>query len=183
MAERARVTVFCGSALPADEALVVAARALGTFLGQAGIDLVYGGSRTGLMGACADAALAAGGRAFGVLPHRLSDREVAHESLTTLHLVETMAERKEQLLALGDAYVALPGGYGTLDEFFEALTMAQLGYHDRPCILVNLGGFYDGVVAYLDRAAQEGLVRAPHRPLCRVVVSIDALIEQLRPLA
>lgn len=179
----ANVTVFCGSALPADPSYVEECRALGRFLGEANLGLVYGGSRIGLMGACADATLAAGGRVFGVLPHRLSDREIAHESLTTLDLVETMAERKDKLLSLGDAYVALPGGYGTLDEFFEALTMAQLGYHERPCYLVNSGGYWDGIIAWLDRAAETGLVRAAHRPLCVVVPDVAALIEKLRPLA
>ncbi len=179
----AKVTVFCGSATPRDPRLLEESRALGRLLAATGLELVYGGSRIGLMGACADAALDAGGVVHGVLPRRLQDRELAHQRLSSLRLTDTMAERKDLLLSDGDAYVTLPGGYGTLDELFEVLTMAQLGYHERPCYLVNSLGYYDGLVMFLDRAYQEGLVRAEHRPLCRVVPSVAALGEELRGLA
>jgi uncharacterized protein (TIGR00730 family) len=130
--------------------------------------LVYGGTSVGLMGAAADATLAGGAEVIGVLPRNLQGREIAHQGLTKLHLVGSMHERKALMASLSDAFIALPGGYGTLDEFFEIVTWAQLKIHSKPCILVNSGGYYDPLLRFLDQAAREEFVRPVNRDLVRV---------------
>src|SRR5580693_1070032 len=140
---RRRVCVFCGSSLGVKQEYRAEAVALGRLLGEAGLGLVYGGAQVGLMGMLADAALAQGGEVIGVIPRALAGVEVAHQGLSRLVLVETMHERKALMAQEADAFVALPGGFGTLDEFFEILTWAQLGIHEKPCLMVNTTGYYD----------------------------------------
>ncbi len=159
------VCVFCGGNPGARPSYVAAARQLGGVLAARGLTLVYGGASTGLMGAVADAALAAGGKVVGVLPGFMVAREVAHPRLTELKLVGSMHERKAEMAARADAFVALPGGFGTLDELFEVLTWSQLGLHHKPCALLDVDGYYAPLVAFLDHAAAEGLLRHEHRAM------------------
>ena len=147
-----RVAVFCGSAFGNNPVFRAEATALGAAIAKAGIGLVYGGACRGLMGAVADAALAAGGEVIGVLPEALSGREIAHNGLTSLELVSTMHERKARIHELSDAILALPGGYGTLDELLEAITWAQIGLHAKPCILINTLNYWNGLLAFIDTA-------------------------------
>jgi uncharacterized protein (TIGR00730 family) len=153
------------------------ARALGNTLAGAGLGLVYGGASGGLMGAVADAALAAGAEVIGVLPHVLSGKEIAHAGLTTLEMVPTMHERKARMAELADAFVALPGGYGTLDELLEAVTWAQLRLHTKPCILVNTANYWDGLLEFLDSAVDAGFLKAMNRELLRVVPCANDAVE------
>ena len=136
---------------------------LGQILARNGIELVYGGGHVGLMGAVADAALGAGGRVIGVMPQSLIDREVGHKGLTEMHIVRTMHERKALMAKLADGFIALPGGYGTLDEFCEILTWAQLGIHAKPYGVLNTDGYYDALLALFDHGVEEGFVKSPHR--------------------
>lgn len=171
-----RIAVYCGSAFGNNPAFRAEAIELGTALAQAGIGLVYGGACRGLMGAVADAALAAGGEVIGVLPDALKGREIAHYGLTSLELVATMHERKARIHELSDAILALPGGFGTLDELLEAITWAQIGLHTKPCILVNTAGYWNGLLAFLDTAVAEGFIELKNRSLVRVAVnSVQAL--------
>jgi uncharacterized protein (TIGR00730 family) len=160
-----RVCVFCGSSVGSDEAYFRAAKELGAEIAAAGWGLVYGGTSIGLMGATADAALAAGAEVIGVLPQALQDREIARTGLTRLHLVGSMHERKALMASLADAFVALPGGYGTLDEFFEVVTWAQLRIHRKPCVLINTAGYYDPLMRFLDHAIRQGFVKEQNRHL------------------
>ena len=142
---------------------------LGTLLGRAGLGLVYGGAQVGLMGALADAALANGAEVIGVLPRMLAGAEVAHQNLSRLILVETMHERKARMALEADAFVALPGGFGTLDEFFEILTWAQLGIHAKPCLLVNTLGYYDHLLSFLQVAIDAGFLKRKNHDYIHVV--------------
>ncbi len=160
----------------------VEAARLGTLLAQHGFGLVYGGASVGLMGAVADAVLAGGGPVVGVLPAVLKDREIAHPGLTELHYVASMHERKAMMADRAAAFVALPGGFGTLDEFIEILTWAQLGIHAKPCVLVNTRSYYDGLLQFLDHAIGEGFIRARHRDAIQVAATADAAIDLLAPL-
>jgi uncharacterized protein (TIGR00730 family) len=163
-----RVAVYCASASGANPQYLEEARALGNAIAAAGMGLVYGGASVGLMGEVADAALSAGGEVIGVLPKVLSGREIAHTRLTKLELVATMHERKMRMHALADAFVALPGGYGTLDEMIEALTWAQLAMHAKPCILINTLGYWNGLLNFLDTAVAAGFLKPENRALLRV---------------
>lgn len=163
-----RIGVYCGSSEGNHPAFRAEAEALGEAIAAEGMTLVYGGASRGLMGAVADAALRRGGEVIGVLPDVLVGREIAHPRLTTLELVSTMHERKARINILSDAFIALPGGHGTLDELMEAITWAQIGLHAKPCILVNTLGYWDGLLAFLDSAVAAGFVRAPDRALLRV---------------
>jgi uncharacterized protein (TIGR00730 family) len=154
-----RVCVFCGSSDGTSPAYRAAASGVGRLLAARGIGVVYGGGRAGCMGALADAALAAGGEVIGVLPHALEQRELAHTKLSALHIVSTLHERKAQMTSLADAFLALPGGFGTLDELFEALTWRQLGYHDKPVALLDVDGYYASLLAFCDSAARHGFLR------------------------
>jgi hypothetical protein len=156
-----------------------AARDFGRLVAARGLVLVTGGGRIGLMGVLADAALAAGGRVVGVIPRHLVEREVGHPGLSELHVVGTLAERKERMAGLADACVALPGGYGTLDELFEMLTWTQVGVQAMPCGVLNVAGFYDPLLAWVDHAAAEGLVRPAHRGLLLADADAAALLERL----
>lgn len=142
--------VYCGSSSGADGVYADQARQVGTFLGKAGIDLVYGGGRVGLMGIVADAAMAAGGKATGIIPAHIADREVAHTGLTDLKIVDSMHRRKQMMVDMSDAFIILPGGFGTMDEFFEIFTWWQLGLHDKPVIVVNSAGYWDPLIALID---------------------------------
>jgi uncharacterized protein (TIGR00730 family) len=174
-----RVCVFCGSSPGRDPRYLNAATEVGQSLAARGIGLVYGGGDVGLMGAIADAVLAAGGEVIGVIPEGLLEREVGHRGLTELRVVDSMHTRKRTMAELSDAFAALPGGLGTLEELFEVLTWAQLGIHDKPCALLNAGGFYDPLIALLDHMEREGLIRPPYRTLLRVETSVDALLDGL----
>jgi uncharacterized protein (TIGR00730 family) len=160
-----RIAVYCGSASPADEGYIQSARNVGAELAGRGIGVVYGGGRLGLMGAVADGALQAGGEVIGVIPTALVSLEVAHKGLTELHVVETMHERKQAFTDLSDGFLTLPGGTGTMDELWEALSWAQLGYHSKPVGLLNVGGYYDGIIAYWRKMQDVGFLRPQHREL------------------
>lgn len=168
------VCVYCGSQMGSDPAYARAAAALGEAIARDGLTLVYGGASVGLMGVVADAALAAGGRVVGVIPRILLRKELAHEGLAELVVTESMHERKAKMAELSDAFVALPGGIGTLDELFEMWTWAQLGLHAKPCVLINTGGYYDNLVAFLDRAVRDGFLRPGTRALLRVVANVSS---------
>lgn len=157
--------VFCGSSMPPDPAYRDTARALGTVIAGQGIDLVYGGGSVGLMGEIADAALAAGGRVLGVIPTGLFGREITHAGLTELHEVGSMHERKQLMYDLSDGFVALPGGLGTLEELAEVTTWSQLGLHAKPAVLLDVDGFWDPLVAQLDRMVSVGLLKPANRDL------------------
>lgn len=175
-----RVCVYCGSRPGVRPAYAEAAGTLGRLLAEAGIGLVTGGGRVGLMGVVADAVLAAGGEATGVIPRALADREVGHEGMTTLHVVETMHERKATMADLADAFVALPGGLGTLEEIAEMLTWAQLGIHDKPCGLLDVEGYYAPLVRFVDHAVDEGFVGAESRAALLVEAEPGSLLDRLR---
>ncbi len=174
------VCVFAGSSPGARPEYATAARALGRSLAGEGISLVYGGGSVGLMGILADEVLAGGGSVVGVIPQALFDREVGHDGLTELRIVESMHERKAQMADLADAFIALPGGMGTLEELFETLTWGQLGYHDKPCGLLNVAGYWDGMLMALDRAVLERFVAEAHRRMLLVSEEPAALLELLR---
>lgn len=176
---RHRVAVYCGSSAGKDPAFLAEARSLGTAIAAAGMGLVYGGASAGLMGAVADAALASGGEVIGVLPDVLVGKEIAHIGLTALELVPTMHERKARISELADAFIALPGGYGTLDEMLEAVTWAQLRIHSKPCLLVNTAGYWNGLTEFLDRAVQAGFVKEENRGLLRAVPGAKDAIEYI----
>ncbi len=153
-----RLAVYCGSASGNDEAFSDAARATAETMVSNGVDLVYGGGRLGLMGLMADSVLALGGRVYGVIPHALVDLEVAHLGLTELERVANMHERKARMTDLADAFLALPGGIGTLDELFEAWSWNVLGYHKQPLCLLNVAGFWDGLIEFIDHATDSGFL-------------------------
>jgi len=165
MSEMKRVCVFCGSNPGRRPEYLEAAREMGRVLVERGMGLVYGGGNVGLMGAVADTVLAAGGEAIGVIPRALMEREVGHTGLTRLHVVGTMHERKAMMADLSDGFVALPGGFGTFEEFCEVLTWSQLGFHPKPCGLLNVAGYYDTLLALFDHATAEGFVPGKHRSL------------------
>ena len=170
------ICVFCGSNPGARPSYLAAARNLGERIAARGFGLVYGGASTGLMGAVADGALARGGRVTGVLPEFMIAREVAHRGLHELHLVSSMHQRKAEMVARADAFIALPGGFGTLDELFEVLTWSQLGLHHKPCGLLDVEGYFSPLVTFLDHAAHEGLLRPEHRAMLFVEQDPDPLI-------
>jgi uncharacterized protein (TIGR00730 family) len=174
-----RLCVFCGSSPGRDPAYLAAAAELGTFLAGRGIGVVYGGASIGLMGAVADAARTAGGEVIGVIPRALVDLEVAHAGLADLRVVASMHERKAMMAELSDGFIALPGGIGTLEELFEIWTWGQLGSHRKPCALLNVGGFYDRLLGFLDFVVDHGFLRPVHRNMLLVANTPAALLEQL----
>ena len=175
--------VYCGSRAGTDPAFERAARALGSAVGRRGWQLVYGGGHAGLMGCVADAALAAGARVVGVIPHGLMQRELGHGGLTELHVVESMHERKRLMADRSDAFVALPGGIGTLEELFEAWTWRQLGMHAKPVGLLDVGGYYGGLLGFLDHAVRQGFVPEGQHALLQVDSDIETLLDRLETLA
>jgi uncharacterized protein (TIGR00730 family) len=173
------VCVFCGSSAGNDPRFAQAVSEFGALLAREGITLVYGGGHVGLMGILADAVLANGGKVIGVIPRALWDREVGHRNLTELHVVETMHERKALMASLADAFVALPGGLGTLEEIFEVWTWAQLGIHDKPVGFLDAEGFYAPLLACLDHGVEAGFVRAPHRAMAIVDADGASLLKRI----
>ncbi|MGD0629860.1 MAG: TIGR00730 family Rossman fold protein [Terracidiphilus sp.] len=171
------VAVYCGSADGNDPAYLAEARALGTAIAAAGLGVVYGGASVGLMGAVADAALAGGAEVIGVLPSVLAGKEIAHAGLTRLELVSTMHERKARMAELADAFLILPGGYGTLEELLEIVTWAQLRLHAKPCILINTAGYWNGLLAFLDTAVAAGFLKPKNRVLLRVVANAQEAVK------
>jgi len=174
-----RVCVYCGSNGGSRPAYARAARDLGTLLARHGLELVYGGGRVGLMGTLADAVLAAGGHVIGVIPESLVAREVGHLGLSDLRVVGSMHERKALMVELADAFIALPGGFGTLEEFCEVLTWAQLGLHRKPHGLLNIEGFYDPLLSFFDHAAAEHFIRPIHRELVITETDPERLLDLL----
>ena len=174
-----RLAVYCGSATPSDPLYIETARLVGRTFAERGIGLVYGGGRLGLMGAVADAALEAGGEVIGVIPRALVDAEVAHRGLTELHVVETMHERKAAFTDLSDGFVTLPGGTGTMDELWEAMSWAQLGYHAKPVGLLNVAGFYDGLLHFWAKMGEAGFVRPQHQGILIANDDLGDLLAQM----
>ena len=175
-----RLCVVCGSSPGDSPAYAAAATALGTTLAQEGIGLVYGGAAVGLMGEVADAALAAGGEVIGVIPEALVRKEVAHGGLVDLRIVGSMHERKALMAELSDGFVALPGGLGTFEELFEVWTWAQLGHHAKPCAVLNVEGFYDDLIGFLDRVVERRFMKAEHRRMLIVARAPADAIDWLR---
>ncbi|MFN3581118.1 MAG: TIGR00730 family Rossman fold protein [Pseudomonas sp.] len=175
-----RICVFCGSSAGTQPLYIEAAQQLGAALAKAGICLVYGGAQVGLMGAVADAALAAGGEVIGVIPRHLVDRELAHGGLTELREVTSMHERKAMMADLSDAFIALPGGVGTFEELFEVWTWGQLGHHQKPCALFNAGGYYDKLIDFLDHATNQGFMRQRHREMLIVSPDVESVLAKVQ---
>lgn len=175
-----RVTVFCGSGFGLRPLYAEAARGLGALLAAERIGLVYGGGHTGLMGAVADGALAGGGEVIGVIPHGLVVKELAHQGLSELRIVDSMHARKSLMADLSDGFITLPGGMGTLEETCEILTWAQLGIHHKPCGVLNVAGYFDPLIALLDHMSAEGLLRAEHRALALFEADAGRLLQRLR---
>jgi hypothetical protein len=173
-----RICVFCGSAAGRGEEFARAAREAGALLARRKVGIVFGGGHVGLMGALADGALAAGGEVIGVIPRALESLELAHRGVADMRVVASMHERKQLMHDLSDGFVALPGGLGTLDELFEALTWSQLGFHAKPVGCVNVAGFFDPLLSYLDAAAASGFIREGHRGLLLVDATLEGLLEQ-----
>jgi uncharacterized protein (TIGR00730 family) len=173
------ICVYCGSSSRAPEHYFQAARATGEAIAARGLALVYGGARVGLMGVVADTVLARGGRVTGVIPRSLVAKEVAHSGLTEQHVVESMHDRKALMSELAGGFLALPGGFGTLDELFEMLTWAQLGFHAKPIGLLNTAGYFDGLLAFCDRAVQDGFVHAAHRAMIHTGVDAAELLSRM----
>jgi uncharacterized protein (TIGR00730 family) len=174
-----RICVFCGSSPGRRPEYAEAAAAMGALLAARGLTLVYGGGRVGLMGAVADAVLAAGGRVVGVIPEAIATKEVAHRGVTELHVVPSMHARKALMAELADAFIALPGGFGTFEELFEIVTWAQLGIHAKPLGLLNVAGYFDGLKAMVDHAAGEGFIDADQRDLIAQAAEPEALLALL----
>lgn len=174
-----KVCVFCGSSPGRDPQWRVAAEALGAEMGRRRKHLVYGGSHLGLMGAITDAVLANGGMVTGVVPRLLVEKEAAYLTLNDLRIVETMHERKSLMVDLSDAFVSMPGAFGTLDELFECVTWAQLRIHQKPVVIWNLNGFYDPLLRFLDTAVEAGFLRDQHRDLLRVAGTMEEVFVKL----
>lgn len=175
-----RITVFCASSFGTEKIYEEQASALGKTLAEQNIELVYGGANVGLMGAVADGALNAGGKVIGVLPNFLRSKEIAHLGLTELILVESMHERKTKMNDLCDGVIALPGGFGTLEELFEMLTWAQLGLHKKPIAILNVNGFYDSLIALLQTMTEKGLLKEVNQKMLLVSDTIDDLLYQMK---
>jgi uncharacterized protein (TIGR00730 family) len=175
-----RIAVYCGSNQGARPEYAAAAETLGALIAGAKIELVYGGGMVGLMGNVADAVLKHGGHVIGVIPEKLVIKEVVHEKLPDLRIVKNMHERKALMAELADGFIALPGGYGTFEEFFEVLAWSQLGWHQKPFGLLNIVGFYSHLMAFLDHAQAEGFIRSQHRELVLVEDSPEKILQRMR---
>ncbi|AZY47878.1 LOG family protein [Bordetella avium] len=173
-----QICVYCGSNNGRQPEYIEQARAFGRELVKRDIGLVYGGAAVGLMGAVADAVIEAGGRAIGIIPERLMQKELAHRGLTELHVVQTMHERKSMMAEKADGFVALPGGAGTLEELFEAWTWAQLGMHQKPCGLLNIAGYYDALATFLDHVADEAFMQPQHRAMLSIEADPALLLDR-----
>ncbi|HLZ67180.1 MAG TPA: TIGR00730 family Rossman fold protein [Aliidongia sp.] len=179
MASIKSVCVYCGSSNRVDSRFLNAATEFGRLMGEAGLELIYGGGRVGLMGRVADGVLAAGGRVVGIIPRHLHEREVAHATVSELLIVETMHERKQLMAERADAFVVLPGGYGTLDEMFEIITWRQLGLHDKPLVLADLFGYWAPLASLLDTIIATGFARPECRNLYHTVTSVADILPAL----
>jgi uncharacterized protein (TIGR00730 family) len=184
MSSLRRICVYCGSNPGSDPAHRVAAHSLGAFLARSGVGLVYGGGNVGLMGAVADGALSQNGEVIGVIPRALMEKELGHGGVTALHVVTSMHERKQMMVDLSDGFIALPGGFGTLDELFETLTWLQLSFHDKPVGILNVGGFFDGLIDFIHHMSRSGFLKPEHAEC--VLVDADAekllaVMEAFRP--
>ena len=175
------VCVFCGSAMGTSGKYAEVAAALGRAIAARGLTLVYGGAHVGLMGVVADAALAAGGRVVGVIPTSLVNRELAHHGVQDLHVVASMHERKNLMAALSDAFIALPGGVGTLDELFEMLTWTQLGFHAKPSVLLDVDGYFDPLLQFVDGAVACGFIQPPCREALSVETDVEGALDRCAP--
>lgn len=174
-----RLAVYCGSATPENPVYIETARAVGQGLAERGIGVVYGGGRLGLMGAVADSALAAGGEVLGVIPDALVGSEVAHRGCTELHVVSGMHERKAMFTDLCDGFITIPGGVGTMDELWEAISWSQLGYHSKPVGVLNVAGFYDQLVAFNRHMIEVGFIRPQHAGIMIVDETLDGLLDKM----
>lgn len=174
------ITVFCGSSFGSDDLYKKQATLLGQTLAKENIQLIYGGANVGLMGAVADGVLQEGGKAIGVLPHFLQSKEIAHQNLTELILVETMHERKTKMNELCHGVIVLPGGYGTLEEFFEMITWAQLGLHKKPIAILNIDGFYNDLIKLVQTMVDKGFLKQINQEMLLVSDSIDELLEKMK---
>ncbi|KGR78107.1 LOG family protein [Ureibacillus sinduriensis] len=174
------VAIYCGSQTGKKTIYIEKAKELGVTLAKSNMGIVYGGSNIGLMGAVADAALAHGGSVIGIMPEHLQQREIAHLHLTEIHFVESMHVRKKKMIDLSDAYIALPGGCGTLDEYFEAFTWAQIGLHHNPVILYNIDGFYDALIMHFDKMMEEGFIKEEQRGILKIASTADEILTLLR---
>ena len=174
-----RLAIYCGSATPEDPRYIELATMVGTELARRGIGIVYGGGRLGLMGALADAALAAGGEVIGVIPHEMVSREVAHHGCTQLEVVGSMHERKARFTELADGFVTLPGGVGTMDELWEAVSWAQLGYHAKPVGLLNAFGYFEGLLAFTRHMIDTGFIRQAHAGIIIAEEELDLLLQRM----
>lgn len=174
-----RVCVYCASSRGIDQRYADTARDVGTQLAARGIGLVYGGAKVGLMGTCADAALAAGGEVVGVIPAGLETREVAHRGLSALHVTGSMHERKQKMHDLSDGFLTLPGGFGTMDELFETLTWGLLGIHHKPIVLLDVAGYYRHLVSFMNEQLRSGLLQPTHHALLRVTDTVEAALDDL----
>ncbi|MFC7687537.1 TIGR00730 family Rossman fold protein [Ureibacillus sp. GCM10028918] len=170
------VAIYCGSQTGKKAVYIEKAKELGETLAKSKIGIVYGGSNIGLMGAVADAALEHNGRVIGIMPEHLQKREIAHLHLTEIHFVESMHVRKKKMVDLSDAYIALPGGCGTLDEYFEVFTWAQIGLHHNPVILYNIDGFYDALIQHFDKMIEEGFIREEQREILKVATTAEEIL-------
>ncbi|MCB9990234.1 MAG: TIGR00730 family Rossman fold protein [Rhodospirillales bacterium] len=179
MSEIKSVCVYCGSSAQVAEGFKQAASALGEIFAQAGIRVVFGGGRVGLMGLVSDATMEHGGTVIGIIPEHIAEKEIAHSGLTELHVVETMHERKQMMVDRADAFIILPGGLGTMDEFFEIFTWWQLGLHDKPIIIVNLDGYWDSLLALVDNIITQGFARPADREYLTVINRIDEVLDAL----
>jgi len=175
-----RITVFCGSSYGTDEIYKKQAFLLGKSLANYNIGIVYGGANAGLMGAVADGALSVGGKVIGVLPEFLQGKEIAHKNLSELIITETMHERKSKMNDLSDGVIALSGGFGTLEEFFEMLTWAQLGLHKKPVAILNVNGFYDELIAFIQTMVEKGFLKKVNQEMVLVSGNIDELIDKMK---
>ncbi|MFA6116460.1 MAG: TIGR00730 family Rossman fold protein [Sphingomonas sp.] len=174
-----RLAVYCGSASPSDPVYIESAREVGRTLAERGIGVVYGGGRLGLMGAIADSALEAGGEVIGIIPTALVNAEVAHRGLTELHVVDTMHQRKQAFTDLSDGFVNLPGGTGTMDELWEALSWAQIGYHAKPVGLLNVASYYDHLIAFYEKMGEVGFLRPQHQGILLIDDQLDGLLAKM----
>jgi uncharacterized protein (TIGR00730 family) len=172
------VCVFCGSSAGRDPSFRLTATAAGSAIAQAGLSVVYGGGKVGLMGAVADGALAAGGRVIGVMPQSLVEREIAHPGLSELHIVETMHARKTRMADLADGFIALPGGAGTLDEFFEQWTWAQLGIHTKPCGLLNVKDYFGPLISMIERIVNEDFMAESYSKMLIIEAGIEPMLRR-----
>lgn len=175
-----RIAIYCGANGGSDLLYRQAAAGVAAFLAGEGIGLVYGGGNVGLMGCIADAALKAGGQVIGVIPQSLMEKELGHGGVTELHVVRSMHERKQMMVDLSDGFIALPGGFGTLDELFETLTWLQLSFHAKPVGLLNVNGFFDGLLLFLDHMASQGFLKQEHRECLLVAEDPAELLARMR---